>query len=268
MPVASERVPNRSLSTTELRQLLVADFTRLLDNISLLGSCTSFARISWDIQLSLHGDSGIDQTTKTGLKSRPVAHNIISGGKLDEQRRPMPPRPELAVVGDMPLPSPSPVARFESRLLSRDIDSPNAERLRAGLPVPIERRQNDGTTIVENVEYPPDETLGEGAVAVANVSQIAAMALGVAGQPKMPVDASPPDDAQESAVEFKARIEREAQAIEAQAIEDARLAALKPKEVVAVAVAGEGAGAGEDASLESGLVRVRTTYADGKVKVE
>ena len=262
MPTASEKVPNRALSTTELQDLLRTDFQRLLDNFSLLQSCSAYSRIAWDIRLTLHTEQG---TAESNLASRQVAENIISGAKLDEHRRQQPPRPELRVVGDMPVPTPP---GTPATTLHRDIDSPNAERLRNGMPVPVERRQSDQTTVTEMIQYPPDETLGAGAVAIDGVP----VAGATASSP-----AAPPDEPTESPEEIKARIQRDAQRIE-----DARLAAIKaaeeeeqgpaepippvPQEVVDALQ--EAAADVEELSGAAPPVVVRTRYADGTVKVE
>lgn len=171
MPTASEKVPNRALSTSELRTLLERDFARLCDNFSLLQSCSSFSRIAWTLRLTLYTDQGPQDIT---LDSRAEGKNITMR------------KPELTVVGDAPVDAALRQLGV-SRELRRDVDSPNAERLRAGLPVPIERRQADSTVVTEMVKYPPDESLGEGAVQMTD-----------------------PDAPAESAEEMKARISREA----------------------------------------------------------
>lgn len=229
-PTASEKVPNRQLSAAELRILLEADFSRLLDNLSLLQSCSSFARVGWDLRIAIHIDNALLGAHDIGDHSRPVAGNIINGatGATPASRRE--PRPELAAVTAIPIPDATESAQLEAKSLHREIDSPNVERLRNGLPVPIERKQADSTTVLEQVTYPADETLGDGQVVVSDVGQSAAVELGVAGT--VHVDVMPAvDDAQvaESATAFKARIEREANAIEQARIDElerARIAAL------------------------------------------
>jgi len=229
-PTASEKVPNRQLSAAELRTLLEADFSRLLDNLSLLQSCSSFARVGWDLRIAIHIDNALQGAHDIGDHSRPVAGNIINGatGATPASRRE--PRPELAAVTTIPIPDATESAQLEAKSLHREIDSPNVERLRNGLPVPIERKQADSTTVLEQVTYPPDETLGDGAVVVSDVGQMAAVELGVAGT--VHVDVMPAvDDVEvaESAVAFKARIAREADAIEQARIDElerARIAAL------------------------------------------
>jgi hypothetical protein len=246
-PTASEKVPNRALSTAELQDLLRADFQRLLDNFSLLQSCSSYSRIAWEIRLLLHTEQGDSEIT---TRSLPVAGNILRG-----EKRGTVPRPELAVVGDMPTPTPQDAV---ATTLIRTVDSPNAERLRAGLPVPIERRQSDSTTIVENVQYPPDESLGAGNVAIDGVPLAGAM-----------VDA-PQEDPSETAEEMLARVRREAQEIE-----DARLAKLKSDmDSLAESTKGTADKMAEDNArkleelTEDSPVRTTTRYADGTVKVE
>lgn len=217
-PTASEKVPNHALSATELRQLLSTDFERLLDNLSLLQSCSSFARVGWDLRIAIHIDNAMQGEHGIQDRSKPVAGNIINGstGATPAARRE--PRPELAAVTTIPVPDASDSAQLEAKSLHRDVDSPNVERLRNGLPVPIERRQADSTTVLEHVSYPPDDTLGDGAVVVSDVGHAAAGELGIAGV----VHAEVVDDAQaaETAEAFKARIAREADVIEQQRIDE------------------------------------------------
>lgn len=220
-PTASEKVPNRALSATELRQLLSTDFERLLDNLSLLQSCSSFARVGWDLRIAIHIDNAMQGEHGIQDRSRAVAGNIINGstGATPASRRE--PRPELAAVTTIPVPDASDSAQLEAKSLHRDVDSPNVERLRNGLPVPIERRQADSTTVLEHVTYPPDDTLGDGAVVVSDVGHVAAGELGIAGVVHADV-ASAMDDTLtgEAAAAFKARIAREADVIEQQRIDE------------------------------------------------
>lgn len=228
-PTTSERVPNRALSATELRQLLSTDFERLLDNLSLLQSCSSFARVGWDLRIAIHIDNAMQGEHGIQDRSKPVAGNIINGstGATPASRRE--PRPQLAAVTTIPVPDASDSAQLEAKSLHRDVDSPNVERLRNGLPVPIERRQADSTTVLECVTYPPDDTLGDGAVVVSDVGQVAAGELGIAGVVHADAITYGEADAavaEETAAAFKARIAREADAIE-----EARLAEIEAARV-------------------------------------
>lgn len=223
-PTASEKVPNRALSATELRQLLSTDFERLLDNLSLLQSCSSFARVGWDLRIAIHIDNAMQGEHSIQDRSKPVAGNIINGssGATPASRRE--PRPQLAAVTMIPIPDASDSAQLEAKSLHRDVDSPNVERLRNGLPVPIERRQADSTTVLEQVTYPPDDTLGDGAVVVSDVGHVAVGELGIVGVVHADAitygeaDAAVAEDA--AAAAFKARIAREADAINQQWIDE------------------------------------------------
>lgn len=153
MPIASETVPNRSLSAPEVRELLTRDFTRMLDGLSILQSCAAFGRVSWHLKLIIFNEQGVP--TDIDLTSRAEAKNLIEH------------TPSLAAVESHPL---SPVETEGEQLtainrlartLSRNVVSPNAERLREGLPVPVDIKQSDGTTRQETISYAPDPTMNE-----------------------------------------------------------------------------------------------------------
>lgn len=148
MPAASESVPNRALSTSELRTLLERDFTRMLDNHSLLSSPAAFGRVSYHLSLMITNEIS-QQSTDISLDSKPIAKNVVSTS------------PALAAVTAHPMPSQTELTKTLTQELSRMVTSPNAERLREGLPVPVEVKQNDGTTALQTIAYEPDKSMPE-----------------------------------------------------------------------------------------------------------
>jgi hypothetical protein len=62
--------------------------------------------------------------------------------------------------------------------VQRTVTSPNAERVREGLPVPIEVRQQDGTKTVERVVYPKPADMGDGNVAIVDSTADAKQTFG------------------------------------------------------------------------------------------
>jgi hypothetical protein len=151
-PTASESVPNRALNGTELKALILDDFQRLLDNDGMLSEHLAFGRVGYDIILRLHLDNASQDVTESHVKSRPRAKQQVEKN------------PALSAVQTAPLPTPSPGAVVAGTQISRSVDSPNSERLRLGLPIPVDVRQSDRTIITEQVQYPRDESLGDGNV--------------------------------------------------------------------------------------------------------
>lgn len=162
MPTASERVPNRALSGDELRKLILADFERLLDQEGALGPHLAYGRVAYDIRLTLHTVNPLSPTQVTQLASRPRAKQELESA------------PALSAVEPMPLAKPRVDATLAATTLRREIDSPNAERLRTGMPIPVDMRQTDGTTRTERIEYPPDATVGSQAQVVDTTREAAA----------------------------------------------------------------------------------------------
>jgi hypothetical protein len=66
--------------------------------------------------------------------------------------------PQLgAVEGAPPLRDPTADSQAGSTELIRNINSPNAERLNAGLPVTVDTRELDGSKVQKQVTYPVPE---------------------------------------------------------------------------------------------------------------
>ena len=170
MPTARETVPNRALSGAELRRILADDFERLLAAEGLLSDHIAFGRVGYDLRLDLHLDNPYHPESSVERKSRAVAGNIVAG------------QPELAAIESAPLTDPSADAAVASRRRSRRIVSPNAERVRVGLPVPVEVKQQDGTVTTEAITYPPEEAAkhGEGDVTDTDTSAETRAAWGLA----------------------------------------------------------------------------------------
>ena len=150
MPTSREIVSNRPLSGTELKILLREAFDRMLDNDGMLAAHIAYGRIAFTITLHKQLD-GMIRAEDSRTESRPAATNVIAD------------RPELAALSSPPL-APSPTAVTSGTRATRDITSPNAERVRAGLPVTIQRREQDGTLVSEEIKYPPDAEIADGLV--------------------------------------------------------------------------------------------------------
>jgi hypothetical protein len=151
-----ERAANVPLKGSELRELLLKDFTRLLDGEGLLSPHLAYGRLSWRIRLTLHLDNTIMPKSESVVASRPPATNALAE------------HPELAAIEPPPpLADPSPDSIASDRELTRVVRSPNVERVREGLSIPVEVKGQDGTITMERIQYPPDPSLGDGEVAIA-----------------------------------------------------------------------------------------------------
>lgn len=150
MPTSSERVPNRPLSGAELKVILRRDFDRLLANDGLLSDYVAYGRVAYTIVLRKHLDNLI----------RPEGSSIAASAKASNAE--VAAAPGMAALETPPLASPSAGAVDHTSTLDRRVASPNAERLREGMPIPVERKQQDGTTITEQVSYPRDADAGDG----------------------------------------------------------------------------------------------------------
>lgn len=154
-PTAREVIANKPLAGDEVRELLRADFERLLDAEGLLSHYMAYGRLGWSLTLALHLDNPMRPESVTEILSRGAAIN----------------QPEIAAVeGAPPLANPSEEDIASALTLERTVTSPNVERLRNGLPVTIDVRQQDGTTSQQKVDYPPDPSLGEGDVTITDHS--------------------------------------------------------------------------------------------------
>lgn len=149
MTLATETVVNRALSGEELKTIIRADFERALAGEGLLSHYLAYGRISYDITLRLHLDNPMCKES-----SVTVATKISADG----------------LTAPPPLTDTTPEAVASGTRVERAIDSPNAERLRNGIPIPVRSPQQDGTVTTELVKYPPDPTLGDGDVKMTDVT--------------------------------------------------------------------------------------------------
>jgi len=173
-----EVVHNRALSGLELKSIMRADFERLLTNEGMLSDYLAFGRAAYEIILRVHQDNPYVPVTESRIASKAVGRNVIAGTFKDPDTGEIgPPRPELAAIEPPPLSNPSPEHVISSLSIHRDIDSPNEERLRNDMPIPVIVQQQDGTKITEMVKYPPQE-VGEGNVRIEDRTQEAKTAFG------------------------------------------------------------------------------------------
>ena len=176
MPTSRESVPNSPLSGAELREIIRRRCDDLLANFGILSPQMAFGRVAFSVTISLHIDNAMAADHAIADDSRRLATNLVAA------------RPELKAIEPPPLAAASPDAVVLAETLDARIDSPNAERVRHGMPVPVIVRQPDGTRTQEMVKYPPDASLGEGDVTIRDSSAEARQRW---GQPEPPADAAP-----------------------------------------------------------------------------
>lgn len=193
MPTSRETVMNKSLSGTEVKALMLADFERLLDGEGMLQSHLAYPRIAYRMTIGFQFDNPMSAGyPELNQHSREPAHNAAPDtlGMGTLATPPLGPREvcsnchqdihehhvnadetwhcELDPAGDyIPVVETPELAALR---LDRVILSPNAERVREGLPVTLDVKQQDGTVQQQLVHYPPDDAAGPGNVTVTDVT--------------------------------------------------------------------------------------------------
>jgi hypothetical protein len=119
---------NRALSGTELQSYLKEVFNKLLANEGLLSPNIAYGRVGGVIKLTLHLDNAYFPESTSSIEF---------GDKI-------------------PLANRTPEAELAEQTAEFEMDNPNAERVRLGLPVPVETKQLDGTKQIEQIIYPKE----------------------------------------------------------------------------------------------------------------
>lgn len=164
MPALNEIVRNSPLSSAELAKLIREDFERVMSQFHEAQHNAAYPRVSYELLLVLHVDNSLYPMLDFNYRSRRKSNQEVT---VD---------PALAGIEAFPL-NPAPrISGTAAEELSRVIDSPNQERLRTGIPIPVDIPQRDGSTIRENMIYPiPKEGepgyVGDGAVTIEDVTE-------------------------------------------------------------------------------------------------
>lgn len=153
-----EIIPNTPLSGAELKSLIRADFETLLANEGMLTDYIAYGRVGYRIQIGLYIDNPLSPRSNSHILSRPHPTRAI----VDT--------PSLGAVETPPLLHPTTESTIAAIDISRNISSPNSERLRTGLPIPVLRREQDGSTIQALVKYPAPDDGDPGDVAIEDTS--------------------------------------------------------------------------------------------------
>jgi hypothetical protein len=151
MPTNAETIPNKALSGSELKRLILEDCIRMCANDTRLSDYAAYGRLSYMITITLNIDNpfSIGAPQSTTQPSRTIGKNLLKA------------MPELEAVEPHPLTNPSPEAETIQKQLTRTITSPNAERLRTGMAIPVEVKQRDGAVRSEEAHYPATGEVGD-----------------------------------------------------------------------------------------------------------
>jgi hypothetical protein len=179
-PTSRESVPNTALSGGEVREVIRRRCDDLLAEFGILSDQMSFGRIAFTVAITVQVDNAMQREHSITAASRRVATNIVAE------------TPGLAAIEPAPLADASPDSVVISLTADSAVDSPNAERVRVGIPVPVMVRQSDGTKTLERIRYPQDDAAGEGDFRVRDTSAEARAAWGL---PEPPIDSPTDPDA-------------------------------------------------------------------------
>ena len=132
MPASHERVPNKSLSGTELKQIILNDVKNMLDRDGMFGNNLAFARVAYEVRVSMHLDNPSYPEHVSTTVSRPHSKQQIEK------------QPELAAIEIGPLVEPvTDEEAITSEERQRQINSPNMARIENDMPLTISKRDMD-----------------------------------------------------------------------------------------------------------------------------
>ena len=148
MPASNERVPNRHLSGTELREIIEKDVHSILTRDGMFSNHLGFARVAYEVRVSIHLDNPMYPHHVSTIESKKASIQQVDLN------------PALEAIETPPLHSTSGEEVLFSEELHRQILSPNAARVENDMPLTIDRRNLD-TGAVEQVQQkfkgePPD----------------------------------------------------------------------------------------------------------------
>jgi hypothetical protein len=181
MTTLRETAINKPLSGLELKQIIERDFaTRLLPNEGSLSNHIAYGRVAYQIVLRLFTANPMMPATEISISSAAPSISQVIGVRDDSGGYIIEPHPELTAIEPPPLRDvrDSDEPSIGGTTLQRTVTSPNSERVREGLPVPVEVRQQDGTKTVERILYPRVTGMGDSDVTIADSTADAKAAFG------------------------------------------------------------------------------------------
>lgn len=140
--MAPEAQPNKALSGKELRNLMVKDFSDMLDQDTMLASHIAYRQVAYSISSKIMLSNPIIPDWTNKVKSKKSTANQVEESEA------------LTAVEAFPLKRTAddePVNIGVER--TRQIVSPNQSRIENELPVPITRRTPDGDSVEDSVVY-------------------------------------------------------------------------------------------------------------------
>lgn len=123
MPLASERIANRPLSGSEVKQRILADVKRVLDHDNMFADYLAYGTVSYKVTVEM----------ATSNPFAPGVHATAASGNLDAEA-------ELRGGAE----------------LERAITSPNTERIAMGLPLKVYNSTGVSQEIAYGKEMIPD----------------------------------------------------------------------------------------------------------------
>lgn len=146
MPTAKEIVQNKPLAGQELKQIIISDFTKMLDKQPIFNGIAAFGRVAYELSLKLHVDNPFVPDQTFTQRSR-----IRSAGELRVDPA------QAAIEGPFPLAGPSDESLIVGAELSRNVESPNRVRVEHGIPIPVNVKDQKGQIHEKLVTYPVDQ---------------------------------------------------------------------------------------------------------------
>jgi hypothetical protein len=152
MPTSKETIENRALDGIELRRIVEDHIKAMLDGDGMFNEYVAYGRVGIETSIILH----LDNTSYP-------EHAILRRTRNNKA---------APHIGEPPLPNPSPDSEVFAVKRTVDIDNPNSERIKHGLPLKG-RRVNPNTGREEEVEIPyaPDQAGAETDLSDSNMVQ-------------------------------------------------------------------------------------------------
>lgn len=144
MPAATEIVANKPLAGTELQQIILQDVEKALAEDCMLSGQIAYGRVSYDVRVTLH----LDNPSNPRHLIRMAAKKIPA-----DQHDKQPAR--IPIEGQPPLAEARRTSIVSATETHRDIPSPNAARIEAGLPLTTTRKEQ-GKFVEEKIHYEKD----------------------------------------------------------------------------------------------------------------
>lgn len=147
MPTSSETLPNEHLSGTELAEIIMGDFERMVKRDGMLNDTQGYGRVGYKVTLQLILDDPFYpkhqvSTESQSNKAKPVIVN--------------PKEAELKATDKV---------KKIGKVIERHINNPNVERIKNGMPIKVQSMDRSTGKIKErNIKYTPEEAGIEGGV--------------------------------------------------------------------------------------------------------